>query len=456
LPPPTIIFSVNCASIFRGGNKQTIMANPPANAAFIGGAEKARRMARKRMNQPPAVVRSNQGNKRASTPPYPKSMRPHDRYFGSLLYSSVQSLIESQDNAEVHRELMTHACSLLGVPNLPTPPVRSQFQRSMSNNGDARSHHLLQRASSFLTDASSTTVESTLSSSSRSSSTFSDAKSYYMSKAPLILEESRCVIADSLKRLSVQKTEACSLSLQLVSIDEKYPQLAHQHKKFAPSVLNFKIEKINSREQSMSWSRPGNVFLLCPSHVKPTNGNKRIRDENIHDMQQSVLACFAPMGQNKSDGTETSGKSSSLSLMIFHRGGLDLSSHLTADESKSSPHCNHVLFHATALTTLISHVRQMAACLRMTKVSFMPKLLGHRKSSHIRFNDSDDEEIVETGTSSEECVFDNEEAEVLGSSVSSEKKKSLQAKLPQLNPTQERAASSFLNSLPSSLILVQG
>jgi hypothetical protein len=34
--------------------------------------------------------------------------------------------------------------------------------------------------------------------------------------------------------------------------------------------------------------------------------------------------------------------------------------------------------------------------------------------------------------------------------------KDLTAKLPRLNRTQEKAASSFLESLPSSLILVQG
>lgn len=108
-------------------------------------------------------------------------------------------------------------------------------------------------------------------------------------------------------------------------------------------------------------------------------------------------------------------------------------------------------------------VRQMEACLRMTKVSFMPKLLGSKKSTHIRFVDSDDDEededegVIEDEELSEEEVFEEESSSSYSSD--SDYKASLEdlmAKLPKLNVTQEKAATSFLTSLPASLILVQG
>lgn len=104
-------------------------------------------------------------------------------------------------------------------------------------------------------------------------------------------------------------------------------------------------------------------------------------------------------------------------------------------------------------------VRQMEACLRMTKVSFMPKLLGSKKSTHIRFIDSDDDEededegVIEDEELSEEEVFEEESSSSYNYKASLE---DLMAKLPKLNVTQEKAATSFLTSLPASLILVQG
>lgn len=101
----------------------------------------------------------------------------------------------------------------------------------------------------------------------------------------------------------------------------------------------------------------------------------------------------------------------------------------------------------------------MEACLRMTKVSFMPKLLGSVKSTHIRFNDYGDEEevIIEKKSSETESVnYESEISSNESDNDSIETLRRLMAKLPQLNLTQEKAASVFLSSLPASLMLVQG
>jgi hypothetical protein len=103
-------------------------------------------------------------------------------------------------------------------------------------------------------------------------------------------------------------------------------------------------------------------------------------------------------------------------------------------------------------------VRQMEACLRMTKVSFMSKLLGCKKSKHIRFNDDEEEEVINEDDSMGEEVIVDDEVEFSDNS-DHEKDNNLQnlsTKLPKLNPTQEKAATKFLTSLPASLILVQG
>ena len=157
-----------------------------------------------------------------------------------------------------------------------------------------------------------------------------------MSKAPLILEESRCIIADALSKLSHQKSGGVVLSLQLLSVDEKYPQIIQQQ--HAPLLLNFRIDKVRDKEKGISWSRPGNIFIL--SRCSKGNG-----DANL---QSSVLACIAPMIQ-KRDSDEDNGslKSTHISLMIFQRRDL-------SDIDCSRESNNKHFFHAVALTTLIS------------------------------------------------------------------------------------------------------
>jgi hypothetical protein len=234
---------------------------------------------------------------------------------------------------------MTQCCSLLNVPSLPAVPIRSQFHRSMQENGDARSHHLLQRTSSFLSETSFSSTNS------MSSGTFDNARSYYLSKAPLILEESRCIIAEALARQNNQRNSGCSLSLQLLSVDEKYPQMNQR----SPLLFNFKILKIKESEKGMSWSRPGNVFVLSPKRTK------------LYDADHpSVLVCIAPMTQTKSDSNEGRGasKSSYISLLIFRRDDLNLSHNLDLDESNEIN--GGEMFQAIALTTLISQGKKMS------------------------------------------------------------------------------------------------
>ena len=155
--------------------------------------------------------------------------------------------------------------------------------------------------------------------------------------------------------------------------------------------------------------------------------------------------------------------------MIVRRTELNLDDELVYSSSGVSTQIYY--FVATAVITLISQVRQMEACLRMVKVSFMRKLLGQRDAIHTRFDDTSDEEEEE-----EEVLVDCDEGDdfiplddadftttssvdvddVVTTNECSEDLYRLLTKIPTLNGTQERAATLFLNSPKESIVLVQG
>ena len=361
----------------------------------IFGAEKARREARKRLREPrqPSFDRKRRPRSRSNTRPYPRSMREYERFFGCLMSSSTQAIRKSETDLTSYKQVMHQACTLLNVPAVAAP------------------QHLLPAASG----------------SKSFQGTYDNARGYYMSKAPLVLEESRCIVADALAKSSRME----SFELELVSVEEKYPKLADNA--HAPVLLNFDVRGKQIESKS---TRPGSVFLI-----------KRGKS--------SVLACVATNGSFDQSDT------SSLLLMLFRRHEIDL--------AKSDP--NGPIFHATPLTSLISHVRQIEACLRMVKVPFMEKLLGQKGSTHIRFDNSEDSDegevvgdvheqhrpiqegyYVEEESVEEECISLDDEADDEGGNLLA----GLSAKLSNLNSTQELAARSFLDSPKESLHIVQG
>jgi len=435
---------------------------------FVGGAEKARRNARKRMYQPKRSDSSSNNKRRHNNNNqtiihYPKSMREYERYFGSLLSSSTNAIHKSETDGRLHCQVMQQACTLLNVPALPPPPYLQQKLVSKSSD-DARTHHLLQRSTSLLSNISSSTT-----SSSSSSGTFDNARSYYMQKAPLILEESRCIIATSLAQVyknnnnnnRKQKRDCSSnFTLKLTSIEEKYPKITNsRQRQYAPLILNFEIitnkNDCGSNEIKSKWTRPGSVLLL----------------QQQSQYSSSVFACIVPNGNHQAVSANV------LSLMIFRRDDLTLTEFNNDDDDQTN--CStekKLIFHATAVTTLIGQVRQIETCLRMVKVAFMHKLLGQKSSTHIRFDNSssssedEEEEVVgeisDTGNDAiQEGYYVKEDGDEYTSDEDREEDvdvnnrnnmSSLLTRIPTLNQTQERAAKRFLDSPKESLILVQG
>ena len=442
---------------------------------FVGGAELARRNARKRLSMPNPNFHRKRHHKKnecyaTTSSPYPKSMKVNDRFYGALLSSSTKRLRESETDATAYQAVMQQACSLLAVPCIATAPaklINSPLLKKLDASKDhARSHHLLQRSCSLLSNASSTTSTST------SSSTYENAREYYMSKAPLILEESRYILSESIAKKAHKRRDICAFQLEFMSMEERYPNISYDLRQYSPLQLNFRITDTACKEKSSSkYTRAGSVFLISQNQLSQQKGRGKIKDRE--DDSSSVLACIMPSNPAKSNNSKGDDFDfSTLSLMIFNRDGIDLRQLLDSNgEDTNNTAKERVVFRAVFLVTLISYQRQMDACLRQAKVPFMPKLLGQKNATHIRFNDSSDDEEdekivcdvdeehqiqegfyvddVEDGTTDNTTEDEEEEEESRDGLVA------LLDKLPELNPTQERAAKSFLDSR-NSLTLVQG
>ena len=296
-----------------------------------------------------------------------------------------------------------------------------------------------------------------------------------MSMAPLILEESRCILADALKKSACNDQGADTFTLELSSIEEKYTKLANIHRKYAPLILNCLIVGTNTNQgyrsdsASSKWTRPGSVMLL----------RRKYKDGKSDSKPTTILACIVPIGGQQ---LASSSLSSAVSLMVFRREDLKVCQFSMDNDIQDISNEDKELFYATNVTTLIAQVRQIEACLRMVKVSFLRRLLGQKNATHIRFDncsdeeegaeevvcdvddDDDDEGFVrvlqegyyvgrdEAGSSGgEDGDDDNDGSDNCGSNLTG-----LLKRIPTLNKTQERAATLFLHSPPESLVLVQG
>jgi hypothetical protein len=98
-------------------------------------------------------------------------------------------------------------------------------------------------------------------------------------------------------------------------------------------------------------------------------------------------------------------------------------------------------WHIRPVTAMISMLRQFEACTNAQRVPFLHALMGHKGSTHTKF-ESDDERT---------CSSDDEE-EKNEDNVAAHKV----FILPVLNPGQESASHAFLRSSPNSITLVQG
>mmetsp|Transcript_26326 Transcript_26326/g.58503 ORF Transcript_26326/g.58503 Transcript_26326/m.58503 type:complete len:922 (+) Transcript_26326:139-2904(+) len=374
---------------------------------FIGGAERARRNARKRQRQNGdfgpntstttckrwtqnrATNNSIGNNNGRDGTGIPKSIKPMDRFFASLFLSSVDEYIKSEDDDTARAQLMSDICVRARLP-LPAKVPPSSI----------------------------------------------DAHHFYSTRASLVMEEARYIVADALRRQGRPHDPhgrphdgPALLRLRLVSAEER--------EKLGATVLTFekKPRGATFTPQELCDMRPGCCFEIAlegkveKSQKEESDDYIPLDSANTWD-HTSVLASVVPLA-------DRSNVDSQLSLVIFHRLMLD-------------PLCDEELWQIRPLTTLISECRQFEACTQKPNVAFLPKLLGWKDASHIRFDDSDDDDSDDGDNEEEKNPNEEKDDKQSTRHVAS------RLILPRLNPTQERAAAAYLASPLSTLMLVQG
>jgi hypothetical protein len=391
------------------------------NQRFIGGAERARREERKKRNRPPneslssngeGVYEGHQGRNRGKGKGkgkgkkqkhtshlhgrLPKSLSPNERFFASLLTSSVEELRQSNATSQQRDAVMQQVCGRVGVA-LPQP---------------LPSH-------------------------------YSSAQEYYDPRTALVLEEARYILSETLGRRT-QKT----IPVTLAQVDER--------KKTGHVVLEF------SKHTGGLYKNSSPAFTMKELFDMRPGGCFRV-DFVGNNRSGSVLASIVPLPPRDSSQAPT------VTLMVYQSAALPPKIDQHVDDPSISwtiaPH-----------GSLISHVRQFEACTRATKVAFLPSILSHKQSTHIRFDDSDDsdggdqpEEPKEDGNDFSTSTTSTTPMSVSSSATTSasqthtpkepcEKQppRVITPTLSKLNATQRKAAKQFLESAESTLTLVQG
>jgi hypothetical protein len=378
---------------------------------FVGGAAMARRNARRKRSRGPSADRTCrhtlgpfrcEKKKTGYNTRIPNSVKPFDRFFASLLRSTAKEFVDSEGAEAARIDLLSDVCGRAGLP-LPAPLT----------------------------------------------ATSKDAHHFYTTRASLVMEEARFVIADALNKgrrdVKRWRDDTRLLHLRLVSMSDK--------ERLGAKVLIF--EKLTPRRgsgkctfasEALQDMRPGCCF--------------EIMMEVGTELLSSHLATVVPMADHSNLDFQ-------LCLMLFH-------------ENNSLSLVEGETYRVRPLAALISEARQFEACTRETKVPFLSKLFGWKDATHIRFDDTDESDNTEDGDDNSDgngdaCVVDdsydetdlfplNEQnldsycpIEEIFSTLEPNLPLPLEMfNLPKMNATQERAAAEFLAAPPSSLTLVVG
>ena len=388
------------------------------NGKFVGGAEKARRHARKRAREP--VSRKGRGSRRTSLF---KNLKPSQKFFYSLLASDTRSYINSNNDRVIENE--------------ETNNDLGKRQKRVNSHYDRLISEICQRGNAPLPK--------------KLSATYADKNEFYAVRKALVLEEARCILSNELERLS--KLGRYTMRLSLVSTDEQ-PKTGIPLLKFEKAQSTNFYHNRNSESSPNCFTnsetyhmKPGCVFELTYIGEYEPNHYTARPSTNRNYEQSSVLATILPQNMNTQNGD---GFSSTFTVMVFNKQYL-----YGKVDTKS-------LWDARPVTTLIGEQRQFEACDRGIKVAFMPTILGCKGSSHIRFSDSDDT-LSDNDVSTDEKKDDNESTTSQNSNNNSDisGEPNLPTplslfSLPELNHTQNIALLKFLNSIESSMTLVQG
>lgn len=211
------------------------------------------------------------------------------------------------------------------------------------------------------------------------------------------MEESRHSVSEALSRIWKAQGKNSGIRVSLKSMQTRKE----------PGHVVFVFEKHTAfTAKEMLYIRPGCCFEVLPP--------------GSLSVERSLLTCVTSSARDLDEDCRT------ISLMVFSSFG-------------NMPSGS---WHIRPVTAMISMLRQFEACTNAQKVPFLHALMGHKGSTHTKF-ESDDERT---------CSSDDEE-EKKEDTVTAHK---LLFILPVLNRRQEAASHAFLRSSPNSITLVQG
>lgn len=360
---------------------------------FIGGAELARRKARNHKrkrhanngdtNNMSSHNKKKHYNNKFKVTVLSKSMyKASERFYASLLQHDIDTIIKSNDCESTWMDVTESICGNLSIP-LPQPLFPSP------------------------------------------SFGYSHKRDYYNALASLVIEESRCILAQGLIRKQKEGFTHGQNGYYLNLIDVKpksntgcifltFAKVGRSNRrpncfKWSRKIMegNDNIQKMNNNHDDHYRSnyepftsdelynmKPGCIFkvqLQCQE-------NKRGR---FHTNQISFLATVVPK-PNRGMDENNHGTTTTLHLVMFSNsehlretllGNYGADNNIITPSSSSIPtsSCWSKQCYVHPITTLISEQRQFEACMKAPKVSFMNELIGMKTGTHIRFNDNDND-----------------------------------------------------------------
>jgi len=258
---------------------------------------------------------------------------------------------------------------------------------------------------------------------------YGDQRQHFLYRASLIMEEARYAVAEGLKKFQRQSIEqerfkrnqknrnrqrqrqgkgpqsnTMLLSLTGVEVREKHGYCTLT---FAKNRGKFSPDEIQNLRQ-------GQIFACVSQNLAPTVAN-------------SVLGCI--LASNRDAMIE----SNSFSVAVF----------------KAVSKSQEATWRVTPVASLLTEQRKFEACVNNNthNIPFLLPLLGGKKPTHIKFTEEDTGELVAVKVEDEEKeqpLFSRTELNQAG------------FHLPTLNPTQAKAAKTFLNSQPNTITIIQG
>ena len=280
-----------------------------------------------------------------------------------------------------------------------------------------------------------------------------DAQEFFATRSSLVLEEARCIITE---KLSDHKMKRYGMGVKLLST-------RIEQRKCGASLTFGKMGRKRNSHNSHSHSdalepfTPSELYDMKPGCVVQVTG----RDQS--GREKSILTNIIPLR----DFNECS-----VALMAYTYGNGNENDDLEIFCTESTR------FQLTPITNLISEQRQFIACYDIKSIKnlgFLPKLMGVKRATHLRFDDSDNDGDGDGDGDVNNNL--NHDAKDKGedfydklSDDANEEKKSCDSydeippgeiavasiDIPSLNRTQEKAASSFIDDPSHDFSMVQG